>query len=1001
MNKLGTFLANLTAPTPQPGPVVGTPAATPSLAATNGNPLAGINFVGLIFQYWYVALILLIVLFFLARYGINKGWEALIFRHNSNQDPFPPLGDLLKRLTTLMYKEDYQSVFTNVTTGAVKFEWLTWKKFWLMDTIAIIVSLLSFLILPPSTAGILFGLFVFIGLLGIKHIRYVFNARHRTLMQMFEVANAEMRFLSGANLNPWGYVIITEWVQIYSPGTTYIMFPAKFRSDSLSNRTAFETHFNGTVTESNTWTYTWEPSNNRVIAEPVPHIESTAGYPFPDKHPWNEFPLGISSGGNEAQWDVSVYPHCLIAGTTGSGKSVTQRTMLLHALQSPDWRIVLVDPKRVELSGYRGHPNVLRVATELDDSLDLIDQVEREMQSRYVRMQEAGETQGRQVSHFKELTSPPPALLLMVDETFALLSPTGIKSDEGKAQDEMKARIGILLGQIARLGRAAGVHMILATQRPDAKVLPGEVKANLDARIAQGRMDTTPSLMTLDSDAATKIPPIKGRAILRTGQLTTEFQAYFLPPEQLPMVLEMAAAIAQGESSFLDFDEPEMEPRKKGFSLPQINLPQINLPHGFQARISAWVEKRKAIIAENEELSKPGARKKKAEQTSFHAPISNGPGRPQPLHETIRPQQDEDFYSYEDEDDENFGLSEAEKPADISSVAQQARERGFSSNPADLFVVADAPRVHTNYTAPILDDTINSDYDDDPFTEDDLIRFDEPSSATLTQTQDASPKQVNVPDQTPTVTPLQPTVSVQEVMRRAQQRGVPIPASELLAALRAEVARDEAMKNASAEASQETDPVDDEVFEPEPGSAAYYQLHKDDIDEWTEEELEEEPEEEVAPPVVMERPAPVRPDPSATPTIPAPPIMVDQKQETSEKIVETAVLQPVMPQAAIPEPPARPQGLVDALNVLDVKPAPEASTGPARVPRRPKITPTQIPLEENIATAQPLLQEQAPAPVITEKVEEEDSSWDEAPWMPKTIIQPHQDGPSPFGLPNK
>ena len=169
--------------------------------------------------------------------------------------------------------------------------------------------------------------------------------------------------------------------------------------------------------------------------------------------------------------------HMFLAGREmiPTHNSVTQRTLLMHALQSPDWRVALVDPKRVELAAYRNHKHVMRVATELDESLELIIDVEKEMQTRYMKMQDES------VNFFRNLRQPPPAFLLMIDETYALLAPEKIKNDEGKLRDEMHAQITLLIGSIARLGRAAGVHLMLATQRPDAAVLPGETKP-LDIR---------------------------------------------------------------------------------------------------------------------------------------------------------------------------------------------------------------------------------------------------------------------------------------------------------------------------------------------------------------------------------------------------------------------------------------------------------------------------------------------------------------------------------------
>lgn len=426
--------------------------------------------------------------------AIKKGWGKLTERQMMSGLPFAPLGMVARRTWDILMRQDRFPVLFRPAKLAARLQWLTWTRY---TKIAAAWTLVWFVAPPTNFLPLSDGLNTRVWLAGLavpvfagytigKHVQRVVSVRHRTLMQMFEVASAECRYQGGSELNPWGYIQIQDWreppncASVYqlTPGTTSVMYPPKFRSEDVNNRQAFERNFSGTVNDVHSWLYTWESSNNRVICEPVPFITDTAEYQFPDDKPWNIFPLGIAAGGKEAFVDVTVFPHMLIAGTTGSGKSVTQRTILLHAIQHPDWRVVLIDPKRVELSGYRTARNVLRIATELEDMTDLIEQVEQEMQARYKKMEEEG------VNHFNLLSAPPPALLVMVDEVYTLLSPENVKSEEGKERDALHARCTSLIGTIARLGRAAGVHLVLATQRPDAKVIPGETRAlALDTRL--------------------------------------------------------------------------------------------------------------------------------------------------------------------------------------------------------------------------------------------------------------------------------------------------------------------------------------------------------------------------------------------------------------------------------------------------------------------------------------------------------------------------------------
>ena len=264
-------------------------------------------------------------------------------------------------------------------------------------------------------------------------------------------------------------------------------------------------------------------------------------YPFPDRTPWNIFPLGIAAdGSSEVSLNVSTTAHTLLAGVIGTGKSSTLHAILMHALQSPDWRVALIDPKRVELSTYRNHPHVFDIAKELHEAFLVIEKIEQEMHSRYGVMQDEG------VIFFKNLNNPPPAILLVVDELYAILAPEKIKNDEGKKHDEYHAKIAILIDSIARLGRSAGIHMVLVTQRPDANLLPSEIRSNIDARIAMGRMDSIPSNLILDTDDATRILDLRGCGILRAGNDFTGFQAYYIPEKDLEPLLEMAMALATG-----------------------------------------------------------------------------------------------------------------------------------------------------------------------------------------------------------------------------------------------------------------------------------------------------------------------------------------------------------------------------------------------------------------------------------------------------------------------
>jgi hypothetical protein len=794
-----------------------------------------IDIVSFLKDHLWVLLIIPVLLFV----GISFGWKKLVEMYQVQGKPLRSISVILKEAKSLVFTEDIYCVITRKGENIESLLWFTWIFFWrLMAATALMLitlfSLKIFGILPildTSVLGWFSLIFLFVNLYGIGHLRKVFSHRFSTLEKMFNVASSEMRYDGGTNakIYIYQYIIVSGWKQVYYPEETQIMYSVnKFKATEAGRQAAFQAAFDSAVTDKNSWTYEWDTSNSRVICSPIPFLPKNVSYPFPDKHPWNEFPLGQTFGEEVVLWNVAQYPHMLIAGTTGSGKSVTQRTLLLHALQSPGWRVLLIDPKRVELSQYSGHPNVLKIATEIDEAYALIQQLEQEMMSRYAKMKDA------QVNHFESLPTVPPAILLMVDEVFALLELTagsGKNDPIIKEQNEMKAAMTLLVGKIARLGRAAGVHMILATQRPDAKVLPGEVKANLDARVAQGRMDKIPSDMTLNSQAATKLPPIKGRALFRSGDEMIEFQAYFLAPENLPEFLELSTMIVHGEGDFLFEDKDAIEAgepiatKKSKFKIPEIKF-------NFGAKINSWVDKKQSAMEANEaragrnmepkpKISRhdidnvveekyiPAAQRdakyideafnevseknleggfNESEFTNLQSPkdIKNADSLFVPAEEEA----DEFDFEYSEEEKNAGGyLDYPEYEDDLDFIDEEdlvAEDDGNNSA-----TVSDPAQIQekTKAESPVPNKIIPS-----PNQFEDL---DESLGSNLESSIPLSPPVLDAPEKLveSSANSVEPenydkaVLTVADVLRLASERGVPIPASELLAALKAEASQ--------------------------------------------------------------------------------------------------------------------------------------------------------------------------------------------------------------------
>lgn len=221
--------------------------------------------------------------------------------------------------------------------------------------------------------------------------------------------------------------------------------------------------------------------------------------------------LGQDVAGNPVAVDLAAMPHLLIAGTTGSGKSVCVNAiiccLLLHNTPE-DLRLLMVDPKRVELSGYNGIPHLLApVVVELDRVIGSLQWVTREMDKRYHLLAQAG---ARNINDYNaRIAQPAPAggssgkesgpglrklphLVVIIDELADLMM---------LAPDETERTIT----RLAQLARATGIHLVIATQRPSVDVVTGLIKANFPARIAFAVASGVDSRVILDQPGAERL----------------------------------------------------------------------------------------------------------------------------------------------------------------------------------------------------------------------------------------------------------------------------------------------------------------------------------------------------------------------------------------------------------------------------------------------------------------------------------------------------------------
>ena len=208
--------------------------------------------------------------------------------------------------------------------------------------------------------------------------------------------------------------------------------------------------------------------------------------------------LGKDVTGNAINTNLESMPHLLIAGTTGSGKSVCVNAILTCFLlhNTPDdLRLILIDPKRVELTGYNGIPHLLApVVVEIDRVIGALQWMTREMDKRYHMFAQVGSRNITDYNAKMKLQGGKklPFLVVVIDELADLMMIAPGETEQ-------------TITRLAQLARATGIHMILATQRPSVDVVTGLIKANFPARIAFAVASNTDSRVILDQPGAERL----------------------------------------------------------------------------------------------------------------------------------------------------------------------------------------------------------------------------------------------------------------------------------------------------------------------------------------------------------------------------------------------------------------------------------------------------------------------------------------------------------------
>lgn len=221
---------------------------------------------------------------------------------------------------------------------------------------------------------------------------------------------------------------------------------------------------------------------------------SLLGYPeFAQSDPISFF-LGKDVTGSPIMTNIEKMPHLLIAGATNSGKSVAIHSMIVSLLykNSPrNLKLILVDPKKVELSVYNGIPHLITpVITDGKKSVSVFRWAIKEMERRYEILLQAG---SRDIRSYNKSQNPPlPFLLIIIDELADLMAAYGREIENS-------------IVRLAQMARATGIHLIVATQRPSVEVITGLIKANITARIALQVASQIDSRTIIDSAGAEKL----------------------------------------------------------------------------------------------------------------------------------------------------------------------------------------------------------------------------------------------------------------------------------------------------------------------------------------------------------------------------------------------------------------------------------------------------------------------------------------------------------------
>jgi len=273
-------------------------------------------------------------------------------------------------------------------------------------------------------------------------------------------------------------------------------------------------------------------------------------------------PLGLDVSGAPVIIDLAKMPHVLVAGTTGSGKSVLINSFISSLLfrTSPyEVKLIMIDPKRVELTGYNNIPHLMvPVVVEADQSVSALKWALKEMDRRYIRFAESGV---KNIDSYNELSGfqALPYIVIFIDELADLMALAPVEVEDS-------------IARLAQMARATGIHLVLSTQRPSVDVITGLIKANIPCRIAFSVSSMVDSKVIIDSSGAEKllgrgdmlyVPPDQAKPTRIQGSFVSEqdikrmvnfIKARGIPVQYTQEVVEQEVNLKRGAKGSQNID---------------------------------------------------------------------------------------------------------------------------------------------------------------------------------------------------------------------------------------------------------------------------------------------------------------------------------------------------------------------------------------------------------------------------------------------------------------